>query len=164
MWSNYTQYSVFFYQKYFQSSTKYTNFRPQICPGNVTLCHEDRHPLMLECFLTSLRCIRMITKASDMILDPIILNTMSFLPKLLSIFKRNYQFGAPDLPRKWYTVLHGRTSVAVWLIPNLLLMYRNDWKSLWYDSQSNYSQYSVFSTKNNLQFQRTTPILGTRSA
>ena len=64
----------------------------QISLGNVPLCHKDIQSLLLECFITSLRCIGMIGSSSDRVSDPRMVNTMSFLPELLSNFKQNSHF------------------------------------------------------------------------
>ena len=68
----------------------------QISIGYVTLCRKDKHPLLLDCFLTSHRCITMIISASESALDLLMINTVSFLTKLPPSFKQNNQFGAPD--------------------------------------------------------------------
>ena len=86
------------------SLPKITIFGHQIRLGNATLCHKDRYPLLLDCFLTSLRCIRLIGIALDRIFDPLMIDTVSFLQKLLSIFKQNNQFWTPDQAGKCVTV------------------------------------------------------------
>ena len=60
-----------FNQKYSQISSKIVNLGKLDQPENMMLCHKDRHPLPLECFIISLRCIRMIGRASDCIFDPL---------------------------------------------------------------------------------------------
>ena len=52
-------------QRYTLISSKITNLGHRVSPGNVTLCHQERHPLLLECLITSCRCMRMIVSASD---------------------------------------------------------------------------------------------------
>ena len=79
-----------------QISSEISNFGHQIVQGNMILCNEDRHPLLLECFLTSLRCIRTIVRASDSLSDPPMVNTVSFLQKKPSNLKPYNQFWAPD--------------------------------------------------------------------
>ena len=69
-----------------------TNFEHQISLGNVPLCPKDIHSLLLECFITSLRCIHMMRRASDSISDPLVANTVSFIQYKLSIFKQYHQF------------------------------------------------------------------------
>ncbi len=43
----------------------------------------------------------MFGSTSDSIGDPLVVNTVSFLPKLLSNIKQNNQFWAPDYPGKY---------------------------------------------------------------
>ena len=54
------------------------------------MCHKDRHPLLLECFVTFLGYIKRIGRAPGSISDPLMGNTVSFLSKTLSIFKQKY--------------------------------------------------------------------------
>ena len=44
------------------------------------LWYKERHTLLLECFIISLRCIMMIKGASNIIYKPLMVNTVSFLP------------------------------------------------------------------------------------
>ena len=81
MWSPYGQHGVFLAQTISQISSKISNFEHQISLGNVTLWCKNIHPLLLECFPTSCWCIRMIRIASAEICDPLVFNTVSFLPK-----------------------------------------------------------------------------------
>jgi len=78
-----------FYQKNSQFSSKITKYGHQINLGNVTPCCKDRHPLLLKCFPTSLRCIWVIARTSGSIYDPLMVVTISLLPQKLSIFKQN---------------------------------------------------------------------------
>ncbi len=71
---------LYFYQMNPQISSKITNFRHHLSPCSMVMCLEESHPLLLECFLTFLRCIRMIGRSSDSISDPLLVNTLSFLP------------------------------------------------------------------------------------
>ena len=48
-----------FYKIYSQISSKIANLGYHISPGNMTLCSNNWHPLLLECFISSIRCIRM---------------------------------------------------------------------------------------------------------
>ena len=77
--------------KYPQISSTITNFGHQISLRNTTLCHKDIHPLLLECFLTFLRWMRVVGRASGDIPDLLIVITVSFLPNQLSIYKHNDQ-------------------------------------------------------------------------
>ena len=77
-----------FYPKHSQITRKLTNFGHQNSPGNVAMCHKDRHPLLLECFVTFLGCIKRIARDPGSISDPLMGNTVSFLSKTLSNFKQ----------------------------------------------------------------------------
>ena len=54
----------------------------------------------------------MIARASDSVFDPLVINTVSFLPKLLATFKQNNPFWAWDQPVKCDAVSEGRTSIV----------------------------------------------------
>ena len=59
----YGQYSIFSTKKHSQLSSKISNLGHQVSPSNVTLCREDRHPLLLECFITFLWYMKLIWRA-----------------------------------------------------------------------------------------------------
>ena len=80
--------------------------------GNMTLYRKDMYPLLIECFPTAIRCISMIGSASDSVCDPLVVVTVSFLPKILSIFKQNNQFWVPDQSAKYDAVLSDHESIA----------------------------------------------------
>ena len=84
------------YQIYAQISSKMPNFEHQIILGDGAICHKDMHIMLLECFLTPCRCIRMVGRASGGISNPLMVNKLSFLPELLSNVNQNYQFWALD--------------------------------------------------------------------
>ena len=66
---------------YTQMSSKMAIVEYQISLGKETLCSKDRHPLLLKCFITSLRCIRMVVRASYQIYNPLMVNTLSFFTR-----------------------------------------------------------------------------------
>ena len=101
-----------FYQTYSQIPSRITIFGHHIYPDNVTVCCKNRHPLLIECFISFLRCIRRIERAFGSISDPMMVNTLPFLPNKLSIFKQNNQFGAPHLPWKRDTMNKIQTTIA----------------------------------------------------
>ena len=59
----YGQHCVFSNNKSLKFQAKFPNLGHQISLGNVILCHKDRHPLLLECFLAFLSCIWMVGRA-----------------------------------------------------------------------------------------------------
>ena len=77
------------------------SFGHEISLGNVMLCPKDRHPLLVECLITSLRYMRMVGQDSGTgsVSSPLIVNIDSFLLKKHSFCKQNNQFWAPDQPR-----------------------------------------------------------------
>ena len=89
-----------FYQTDAQNSNKITNFGHQISPGNVTPYHEDRYPLLLECFIAILRVIGKIVRASDSISDSLMVKAKSFPPNKFANFTQIGQFWSPDEPEK----------------------------------------------------------------
>ena len=78
-----------FYQSYSQISVKKTNLGlgHQISLGNVTMYDKDMHPLLLECFLISLRSITIDRRVPDSISDHLMVITVSFLLNPLSNFQ-----------------------------------------------------------------------------
>ena len=76
-------------------------FRYPLCMGNTRMCYKERHSLLLKYLITFLRYVRMIQGASDRILKPRMVHTVSFLPKITLKFRQNISFGAPSLHRKW---------------------------------------------------------------
>ncbi len=116
------------YQHYSPFLSKISNFGHQISPWYMMLCHKDMHPLLLASFITSHYGIRMIRSAPDRISGPLMVNTVSFLPKLLSNFKQNIQFWAPHRPEKCDAVSQGHASIAAWVFPCLPHISKNDWR------------------------------------
>ena len=76
-------------------SSKIIKFKDHISLSNVVLYGKDMYPLLLEYFLTSLRCMRMIGSASDSVSDPLRVGIESLLPNQISNFKKMYQSCAP---------------------------------------------------------------------
>ena len=64
----------------------------QISLGNVMLYCKVMHSLLLECFITYLIYIGMIEGASGNVSDPLMVNTVSFLPNNIPNLKQNNQF------------------------------------------------------------------------
>ena len=55
--------------------------RHPLCTEIGMLCHKERHTLLLECFITFLRCMRMNGRASVSIYMPLMVHTVSFILK-----------------------------------------------------------------------------------
>ena len=89
-WSPHDQHYVFSTKRNSQKLREIANLGHRFSPGNVTLWHLVRYPLLLHYILSFLGCISMIVRASDSISDPLMGNTVSFLSKTLSIFKQKY--------------------------------------------------------------------------
>ena len=60
----------------------------------------NRHILLIESYIATLTYIIMIGRALYRISNPLMVNIVSFLPKLLSNFKQNIQFWTPDRSEK----------------------------------------------------------------
>ena len=119
-------------QRYTLISSKITNLGHRVSPGNVTLCHQERHPLLLECLITSCRCMRMIVSASDSVSwSPYDQHYCVVYQKKLSKIEGNSQFGAPVQPRKECdTVTSGQISITASLYPIISWVYKHGCKSL----------------------------------
>ena len=65
-----------------QISCKMPDFMYPLCTENGMLYCTERHPLLMECFIIFLRCIRMIGRASDSVYKLRMVNTTSFLSKI----------------------------------------------------------------------------------
>ena len=77
---------------YSQIAYTISDFRFLLCTRNWMLCCKERHPLLLECFITFLRCIIMIGRASDIIKKLLMVYTVSFLHKITLKSDAKYQF------------------------------------------------------------------------
>ena len=126
-------------------------FRYPLCMGNTRMCYKERHSLLLKYLITFLRYVRMIQGASDRILKPRMVHTVSFLPKITLKFRQNISFGAPSLHRKWDAVLQGETTIAAEVFHNLPPMYKDDCKSFWQHLQAPYEITVSFILKTTLQ-------------
>ena len=70
------------------------------------LCWKKRHPLVLACFKTSLKYMKMIERASiSIIYQPSWSSPCHFCRKQLSILMKNIRFGAPSQHGKWNVLL-----------------------------------------------------------
>ena len=54
------------------------------------MCYKERHPLLLECLMIFLRCIRIVWGASDSIYKPLMVHTVSCLLILSLTFHAKY--------------------------------------------------------------------------
>ena len=70
-------------------SSQKSYFGHKISQGNAIFCHKDRHPLLLECFRTFVRCIMMVGWSSGSIFGPLMVNTVSFLTNKCKFSNRN---------------------------------------------------------------------------
>ena len=52
-----------------------------LCMGNGMLCYDERHPLLMKCFITFLRCISKAGRAYGIITLPLIVHTLLFLSR-----------------------------------------------------------------------------------
>ena len=96
LWSS----QCIFYQNHSQVSSKISDSGQYINMENMILCCKDIHSLVLECFITSLRCTRMVGRSSDSVSESPMVITVYILPKLLSSFKQNIQSWIPNQPGK----------------------------------------------------------------
>ena len=84
------EHSVISAGKYSPISNKITNLGHHFSTGNVMMSDNERHPLLLECFITFHRRIRMIKRKSHSTYDPLVINTVSVL------FKNTPKFEAKE--------------------------------------------------------------------
>ena len=63
-------------------------FRDPFSTGIGLMCCNERHPLLLGCFITLLGCIRMIRGASEYICKQITVYIIPFLPKTTNKFNQ----------------------------------------------------------------------------
>ena len=69
---------------------------------NEQLCYKERYPLLMKCFITFLRCIKMAERASDSIYEPLMVHNVSFLPTTFLKFYTKFQFsGNLSANRMW---------------------------------------------------------------
>ena len=65
----------------------------------VLLCYRERYLLLIKCFITLLRCVKMAERASGIIYEPIMVHNVSFLPTTNLKFHAKFQFSG-TLPAK----------------------------------------------------------------
>ena len=71
---------------------------------------KEMHPLLLECFITFLRCVRMTGRAFDDICMTLMVHITSFLLKItLKFHAKNNRFWAHSQHRKWDGILQVET-------------------------------------------------------
>ena len=73
--------------------------------GNEIPYYKEIHTLLVEWFVTFLRCIRMIGRASDSMDVFIMFDIMSFLPKMTLNFHEKAKCFAPSDHRKRYALI-----------------------------------------------------------
>jgi len=61
---------------------KISDFRHPVSIGNGMMFCKEMHPLLLECFITFLRCVRMTGRAFDDICMTLMVHITSFLLKI----------------------------------------------------------------------------------
>ena len=74
-----------------QISGKMLDFRYPLSTKYGVWCCKERHPLLLKCFITFLRCIWMAGQASDSICRPIMVHRVSFMSKTNLKFHTKFQ-------------------------------------------------------------------------
>ena len=89
-----------------QISSKITNFRRPVSPGNMMLCRKNVHPLLFECFISFLRCIRMMSRLYGSLCDPLMVDTQCLFTKTNSqIPSKINNFGQQINPGRWLCVV-----------------------------------------------------------
>ena len=76
------------------------------------LCCKERYLLLMNCFITLLRYIKMVKRTSDSIHDFLIVHNVLFLPMINLKFHTNLSFHVPSHQREFDAVLQGDTSIA----------------------------------------------------
>ena len=99
--------------------------------GNGMVCHKKRHPLLHECFITFLRCIKMMGWASDSIDEPTIVYIKPILPRLtLKLYTTDQICWARSQHRKWDGVLQWVISITAGVYQYPPPMYIGKWDEL----------------------------------
>ena len=84
-----------FCQQQISNSWQNFSFGYPLSKGNVMLCYKERHPLLLDYFVPSLKYIRMVGTATDSLHESLVVHSMSFLPITIIKFHANLRFRAP---------------------------------------------------------------------
>ena len=108
-----------------QISWNISDLRNPLSKGNGILCYNERHSLLLEYSITFFQHIRMIGKAFGSIYETLILFTPCSFGQcpLSNCIQENTRFQVPSWQWKWYVVLQGGISIAVWVFHNLLYLH-----------------------------------------
>ena len=107
-------------KNYSQTSGKISYFGHPFSTGKGMLCCKETHTLMLECFITFLRCIWMLTGSSGSIYKHRMAKSVLFLPKTTIKFQENIRNWAPSQHWKGDDVLQRDIFIATPGIQNLL--------------------------------------------
>ena len=142
-----------FWQKLLSNFMQNIRFCEPSQHRNKMLCWKKRHPLVLACFKTTLKCMKMIERASiSIIYQPSWSSPCHFCRKQLSIFMKNIRFGAPSQHGKWNVLLQVELSIAGWVFHTLPCLYRYEWESFWHQLGDPHCPYRVIFAKNNPNF------------
>ena len=114
----YGQHGVLSTKDNYQISSKITNFVYKISSRNDMPCHNEGYPLLLDCFITILRCIRMIGRVSASIERSLMANKVSLLQKTTLKFQAKWSILAPDQTKKCEPLSYWQISIAAWLFHN----------------------------------------------
>ena len=106
-----------------------SDFCYQSSMGKRILCYKEMHPLLIECCLTSLRCIRRIDSASlAEYLIPLWPTQFFFTQNTLIFQVRQKYIGHQNSLDKCDTVLYGNAYIAPLVFPRPPSIYGNGWK------------------------------------
>ena len=144
--------------------------------GNGMLCYGERHPLLLKCFITFLRCTRMLVgQASKSICNPLIMiHIMSLSPRPpydshhVIISKIHSQIAHKMLDLVWVPSQHGtwddmmqwETSTAAKMVHVLPQMYMECERSFWKYLRAPYSSHNPIFVEVDSQIACKLPELG----
>ena len=67
------------------------DFEHPLSTQNVLLCYKERYLLLMKCFMTFLRCIKMVERSSDIIYEPLMVHNVLFLPTMNLKFHAKWQ-------------------------------------------------------------------------
>ena len=115
-----------------QNAHKMRNFKYPLSTENGMFFYNERHPLLVRCFQTFLKCMRQMVGASLCILLPLMdLTDLYVPPRLTTKLHKIPDVGCALSVPKWLVVLKGGTSIAYEVFQSHPEMHATNGRSSW---------------------------------
>ena len=105
-----------------QIAYRMPDFGYPLCPGIWMMCFQEGRPLLLKCFVSSLRYMKRMRGTSDSIKQSFVVHTVNIISvhvDYLSNFIENARLWVPSLPGNWDGIVQWVKFIAVEVLHNL---------------------------------------------